>query len=71
MTIIIAVLTGIAEGVYMIPKGMKKEFSVAVFLLLTVILLQIVSNSGATTLVDLIEQVLEPVGRTFFVDLIK
>lgn len=71
MTIIIAVLSGIAEGVYMIPRGMKKEFSVAVFILLTAIILQVGSNSGVMTLIDLMQQVFEPVGRTLFVDLIK
>lgn len=63
--IIITILAGVIEGVYLIPRGMVKETIAAEIMLLIAIVLQITSRLGIIIIIGLIEKVFSPIGKMF------
>lgn len=63
--VMITILAGVIEGVYLIPRGMVKETIAAEILLLIAIVLQITSRLGIIMVIGLIEKVFSPIGRMF------
>ncbi|GFP76138.1 hypothetical protein [Clostridium fungisolvens] len=64
--VILAIIIGIIECIPLIKRGLKKEMYVVAFLLLFAVSIQILSKNKILILKDLIESVLEPIGRAFF-----
>ncbi|GKU24964.1 hypothetical protein [Clostridium folliculivorans] len=64
--IILAIIIGVIECIPLVKRGLKKEMYVVVFMLLFAVSIQILSKNKLFKLKDLIESVLEPIGRALF-----
>lgn len=64
--IVVAIIIGLIECIPLAKRGLKKEMYVVVLLLIFAVSIQICSKNKLFTLKDLIESVLEPMGRALF-----
>lgn len=64
--IVLALIIGLIECIPLVKRGLKKEMYVVAFLLLFAVGIQICSKNKLFTLKDLLESVLEPIGRALF-----
>ncbi|QXE18664.1 hypothetical protein [Clostridium sp. 001] len=66
IVIISSLLIGTLEGIALVKKKMWKELSCVVILLIIALCFQTSKNLGMATPIDLIEKLLESIGKIFF-----
>lgn len=65
IVVIAAVIICLIEGILLSKKAMKKEFITVCILLFVSVLIQLGKNFGIMTVPEIIEKLLEPVGKMY------